>query len=209
MMPVKAKKSDSGSVVLKRLQEKTVEVEIESITPYIAGKWSEKAKQMMPGYPGAEKLKSPKGERQPEEEAEGRTYRMADGRAGIPATAFKAAMVGACRFFDGMTMTEAKLKFYVVGEGPDQLVPIEGTQALREDTPRNANGSADLRYRYEFRDWKAKLRISYLEGVIDEASIVALVDAAGRGGVGEWRPSAPKSATGTYGMFRVVGEEEE
>ena len=31
----------------------------------------------------------------------------------------------------------------------------------------------------------------------------ALVDAAGIGGVGEWRPTSPKSATGSYGTFRV------
>ena len=43
--------------------------------------------------------------------------------------------------------------------------------------------------------------------MIDEASVIALVDAAGMGGVGEWRPSAPKSATGSYGQFRVASGE--
>jgi hypothetical protein len=79
---------------------------------------------------------------------------------------------------------------------------------MREDTPRNSNGSADLRYRYEFRNWHARPEISYLAGLIDQDSILALLDAAGRGGLGEWRPSAPKSLTGIYGQFRVLDKGE-
>jgi len=29
------------------------------------------------------------------------------------------------------------------------------------------------------------------------------VDAGGNGGVGDWRPSAPKSLTGTFGRYEV------
>jgi hypothetical protein len=125
-------------------------------------------------------------------------------KGAIPATAFKAAMVGACRFYEGITMTQAKLLFYVEGEGPDQLVPIEGEPVMREDTPRNSGGTADLRYRMQFWPWSARLLIHFLPSMIGPDSVYALLDAAGKGGVGDWRPSSPKSATGTYGQFRLV-----
>jgi hypothetical protein len=203
----KKKATDGGAIELRRLEDLVIEVPVVGITPLIPHKWSEKAKMMMPGHPSSfEKVKEKKGVRKPEEEAEGCIYRLPDGRPGMPATAFKAAIIGACRFFEKPSMVEAKQLMHVIGEGPDQLVPVEGEPVLREDTPRNSNGGADLRYRYMFVGWRAVLRIRYVPSSITAGSVVTLVDAAGRGGVGDWRPSAPKSATGTYGTWRVDTE---
>jgi hypothetical protein len=44
-------------------------------------------------------------------------------------------------------MVMVKTLLYVEGDGSDQLVPIYGPHRMREDTPRNASGVADLRYR--------------------------------------------------------------
>jgi hypothetical protein len=128
----------------------------------------------------------------------------------MPATAFKAAMVSACRFFEKPSMTEAKLLIFVEGEGAEQLVPIEyeGEPILREDTPRNANGGADLRYRYSFFPWRATITVRFIPSSLSETSVVALLDAAGRVGAGDWRPGSPKSATGTFGTWRVAEEDE-
>lgn len=198
------KKVGGDAIELQRLRDVVIEVPIVGITPVIPHQWSEKAKSMMPGHPAsAERVKTKKGVREPEEEAESCVYRLADGRPGMPATAFKAAIIGACRFFDKPSMAEAKLLVFVEGEGPEQLVPIEGTPILREDTPRNSNGGADLRYRYAFHEWSALLKIRYVPSSITANSVTTLVDAAGRGGVGDWRPSAPKSCTGTFGTWRV------
>jgi hypothetical protein len=208
MTAQKKKSSDNGAIELRRLEDGWLEVPITGLTPVIPHRWSEKAKEMMPGHPASEgKVKGKKGVRLPEEEAEACVYRLPDGRPGIPATAFKAAIIGACRFFDKPSMTEAKLLIFVEGEGPEQLVPIAGTPVLREDTPRNSNGSADLRYRYAFHDWRAVLRVRFVPTSLTAGSVVTLVDAAGRGGVCDWRPSAPKSPTGTYGTWRVTTEE--
>jgi hypothetical protein len=76
---------------------------------------------------------------------------------------------------------------------------------MREDTPRNATGVADLRYRNEIRNWRAELVVEFVSQVLNKESVIALVDAGGNGGVGDWRPSAPKSKTGTFGQFRVEG----
>lgn len=197
-------------IELRRLEDAKLTVEVEGLTPIIPHKWSEKSKRMMPGHPDRDTM-SKKGVRKPKEEAEACVYRLPDGKPGIPSTAFKAAMVSACRFFEKPSMTEAKLLFYVEGTGAEQLVPFafDGDPILREDTPRNANGGADLRYRYAFDGWKATLTVRYIPTSISPESVIALIDAAGRVGVGDWRPGAPKSATGTFGQWRVSNDEQQ
>ncbi len=201
------------AIELRRLEEGFVIAQVEGVTPVIPHRWSEKAIRMMAEKQSGAGVKVKREPKDPEQEAKDSCYWIdmedeAGGgivtKAGIPATAFKAAMVGACRFFEGLTMTQAKLLFYVEGIGKDQLVPIEGKGEMRTDTPRNATGVADLRYRYSFHPWSARLTIKFLPSVITHDSVLALLDGAGRGGVGDWRPSAPKSATGTFGQFRVI-----
>jgi len=189
---------------LRRLDREVFDVPIRGTAPLIVNRWSEKAKNMM--------LEKQQTKARPKLEAkdpvamyEASRYRLDDGRDGFPATAFKAAIADAGRYFDGVTMTDLKRMVVVVGEGPDQLVPINyGNISMREDTPRNANGVADLRYRAQFWPWTATIKVRVIRGQFDFDSLLALVDAAGIGGVGEWRPSAPKSKTGTYGTFEVV-----
>lgn len=208
MPPKKAANSDApkGPVVLKRLNDAELEIAIEGITPIIPHKWSEKALRLMRekqmSEPGT--LKAKREAKDPKAEADGAAYWMEDGTPGMPATAFKAATVDACRFFQGITFVDAKQMLFIHGEGPDQLVAIHGEQELREDTPRNATGVADLRYRYQYFPWRAVLVVRFMPSMITPESVVALVDAGGRGGVGDWRPSAPKSKTGTFGTYRAV-----
>lgn len=192
-------------VRLERVQRQVLEVPIIGLSPVIPHKWSEKALRMMREKQSGAKARTKHDPKNPEEEAEASLYRLPDGRPGLPATAFKAAIIGAVRLFQGITMVSLKTAVFVKGDGPDQLVAIEGDMQIREDTPRNATGVADLRYRYAFWPWKATLEVEYLTALVDTDSIIALVDAAGNGGVGDWRPSAPKSATGTFGRFAVAG----
>lgn len=191
-------------VKLEKVERNIVNVPIIGVSPLIPHKWSEKALRMMRDKQSGSKAQKKHESKDPEQEAEASLYRLPDGRPGMPATAFKAAMVGAVRLFSGVTMVSLKTALFIGGIGPDQLVPIEGDMAIREDTPRNATGVADLRYRYAFWPWSATLVIQYLTALVDSDSVIALVDAAGNGGVGDWRPSAPKSATGTFGRFQVV-----
>ena len=198
--------ADSGAreaIRIERIQRKLLTVNIIGVTPLIPHAWSAKARRLMLESQSGVTVASKRGAKVPEEEAEGALYRLPDGTPGMPAVAFKAAIIGAVRLFKGITLVESKSALFVEGIGPDQLVPIEGEMTLREDTPRNANGNADLRYRYAFFPWRATLRVQYPETFITDSSVVNLVDAAGDGGVGDWRPSAPKSLTGTFGRFRV------
>ena len=203
----KAKTTDKV-IELERLQQATIEIPIRGLTPYIPHNWSEKAKRLMPGHPDAGKTKKAKSDRDPEAEAEACLYKLGEELA-APAIAFKAAMVDACRFFKDPSMVEARQILRVEGEGDRQLVRIQvGEMVLHEDTPRNANGNADLRYRYYLSGWYCAIRVNYLPSRISRESVIALADAAGRGGIGDWRPSAPKSKTGTYGTWQVDSDRE-
>jgi hypothetical protein len=194
-----------AEVKLERVQRAVANIEVVGVSPVIPHKWSEKSLRLMREAQSGTTVKAKREPKLPEEEGEAALYRLPNGEPGMPATAFKAAMVGAIRLFSGITMVQAKASIFVLGEGPDQLVPISGEMKLREDTPRNANGNADLRYRYAFFPWSAVVQVEYLTTLVDESSVVALLDAAGNGGIGDWRPSAPKSHTGTFGRFRVAG----
>jgi len=193
------------AIHLEPIERRYIDVPIEGITPVIVHKWSEKAKGIMAEAQGGSKVRAKREPKVPQAEAEAALYRLPDGTPGFPATAFKAASVGAVRLFQGITMTATKAALFIHGEGPDQLVVLEGEMAMRQDTPRNATGVADLRYRYAFWPWSTVLHVEYLPALIDEESAVRLIDAGGNGGVGDWRPSAPKSSTGTFGRYRVVG----
>lgn len=182
-------------------------IPILGVSPVIPHKWSEKAVRQMRIKQSEEAATKPKHDpKDPEAEAEASLYRLGDGRPGLPAAAFKGAIVGAARLFAGITMIQLKVAVTVLGEGQDQLVPIEGDMTLREDLPRNANGNPDLRYRYAFMPWSTTLRVEFNEQLISPRAVYTLLDAAGDGGVGDWRPSAPKSNTGMYGRFQVAAQ---
>lgn len=197
---------EQSTIELRRLERVVFEIPIRGTAPLIVNRWSEKAKQMML----EKQTTSARAKKQPKDPVanfEASRYLLPDGRDGFPATAFKAAIVHAARLFEGITQVQLKQTVVVLGEGPDQLVPIDyGEITMREDTPRNASGVADLRYRAQYWPWSAVLRVRTIGGQFDRSSILSLVDAAGIGGVGEWRPTSPKSATGTFGTFEVVDQ---
>jgi hypothetical protein len=168
-------------------------------------KWSEKAKRQMlekQMTPGARAKREPKN---PQQDYESTIYYIDDDTYGFPAAAFKAAIVGACRHYEGLPMTVAKLVIRVDGEGDEQLVRINGTPRMREDMVRLETGVADIRYRAGFTKWSADLHIRFSESMLSLDGLINLVEAAGvLGGVGEWRPSSPKSVSGTFGCFEVM-----
>lgn len=196
------------SVRLEPIGAAKYEIPIVGVSPLIMHAWSDKALQMMRDKQGGKKSRKRHDPKVAAEDAEAATYRLEDGRPGMPATAFKAAIVGASRLYDGLTLVETKQLLFVEGEGSDQLVPIEGDSYIREDTPRIGMGTTDLRYRPCFPEWSAVLTVTFVPTKIDAESVINLVNAGGLGGVGEWRPSAPKSLTGTFGRFEVDAEKE-
>lgn len=193
-------------MVIRSQQIDQIVVPIRGVTPLIVSRFDEKAREeMLAGM--QTKTRKPKEPKDPDKDYERRRYRLDDSRDGFPAVGFKAAIVGAARLFEGVTMIALKTQLFVHGEGVDQLVAIDGLRTMREDAVRlPKSGQPDLRYRPMYWPWRAVLRIDFMPSQLSAESILALVDAGGFGGIGEWRPSAPKSLTGTYGRFTLDGE---
>jgi hypothetical protein len=201
-----------AEIELKRVGRVMARIPVEGTAPLIVNKFSAKAMQIMLDKQMGEAVqREPKN---PEQLFRDSLHVLppADGqdRYGFPATGFKAAMVNAARYFKGSKITMELLKqaIYVRGEGSGMLVPLlDGTAPavpkMRQDNVRNASGVADIRFRGEFWPWSATLEVVYVSGLLSLGSIVALADAAGLGGVGEWRPASKESKTGVYGTWHV------
>jgi hypothetical protein len=216
-----SKKDAQQLIELPRLEYQVIQLPIQGVTPVIPHCWTEKSLRLMRDKQMSEAgtLRKKREPKDPDEEAEQSCYWLdLPGKDGdpvrygaIPAVAFKASMVAACREFEGITMVSAKVMFHVKGDGDEQLVPLTllpgsadpAPHVMREDTPRNASGVADLRYRMAFFPWAATLEIKFKASRITAESVTALVDAAGTYGVGDWRPNSPKSDTGTYGQYEI------
>lgn len=195
----------SSTITLQRIQREVAQIEIKGTAPLIVHRWSEKARQMMlDAQQGKKNAKQPKD---PDADYETSMYRFEDGGHGFPVMAFKAATVkgGGRVFGKAVKMTELRQVFTFLADGigtdGTQLARIIGEPNMREDMVRVGMGTADIRFRAEYRDWSAILRIEYVPSVIDLGSVVALVDAGGTNGVGEWRPEK----SGSYGTYEVVG----
>ena len=85
------------------------------------------------------------------------------------------------------------------------MAEINGTPEMREDMVRIGMGTADIRYRGEFKNWSTILTIRYNERAMSLEQIINLFNIGGFScGVGEWRPSKD----GSYGMFHVATQNE-
>ena len=182
-------------------------------SPLIVHAWSEKAKRMM-----LEKQmkKATKGKevRDPFAEFLDSLYwlseRPADvtpenfsevaktARFGFPALAFKAAAIDAA-YQQGLIEKKTTLRgaILVIGE----MAEIRGSiPVMREDMCRIGQGSADLRYRGEFKEWETDLTVRYNASAVSLEQIVNAFTAGGFAcGVGEWRPARD----GNFGMFHI------
>jgi hypothetical protein len=198
-----------SQIQIKRIGRAMTRIKVEGTAPLIVHKFSAKARQMMlDKQQGKAVLREPKN---PEALFEASLHRLPGDRYGFPATGFKDAIVKGARHFKGskITMEGLKTTLLIVGEGTDMLVEITGSEPkMREDPTRNETGVADIRFRGEFWPWFAELEIIYVPTTLTLESVVALVDAGGMSGIGEWRPASKKSYSGMYGTWKVVDDQE-
>lgn len=191
---------------IARIGTETLAVPIRGTMPLIVHNFSEKARrQMLDAQQGR---KAPKVTRDPIAEYEAAFYRMkGEPGYGFPVTAFKAATVGAARFYGkDVSMTQLRQFLFMHGTiselDAQALVPITGTPRMREDVVRlgGPSRSADLRFRPEFPEWSTILEITYVQSALSRDSVLSLIDAGGLGiGVGEWRPER----RGEFGTYQV------
>lgn len=183
------------AINLPKLNLQTMVITVVGDSSLISHAWAEKAKRMMLEKQ-MKKAKSAKEAKNPQEDFESSLYRDEDGDFAMPAVAFKSAAVDACSHVDGVTKVEARGAFHVVGE----FIKIDGEPTIREDMVRIGMGTADIRYRGEYKKWSAKLTVRFNANVLSAEQIVNLFNTAGFAiGVGEWRPQKD----GSHGMFHV------
>lgn len=199
----------AADVAIPKIETKEILLRLVSDSPLISHAWSQKAIQIMLDKQ-MKKAKAAKDAKDPwldfcdslywvsERPAKPTEQDVERATFGFPCVAFKAAAVGACRFSDGIKMTEARGAFHVNGE----LVPIlSAPPKMRRDTVRVGMGTADVRFRGEFTSWSVDLSVSYNAAALSLEQIVNLFNLAGFGvGVGEWRPEKD----GSYGRFHVA-----
>ncbi len=194
-------------IEIKRPDLRVIAVQIFGTSPLICHKWSEKAKkEMLDKQMGKTKVRAFKN---PQKDYEDSLYPLPAGSAfkdaigfGFPAVAFKNAAVRAASNLD-ITMVQARQMFFVIADDGD-LIKIDGEPTPREDMVRLNGKTADIRYRGEFRQWKATLNIRYNAGVISDDQVVNLFQLAGFSvGIGEWRPEK----NGSFGCFTLFEEE--
>lgn len=206
--------SEATAITIERVGIETMMVPIVGTSPLIVSNFSEKSKrQMLEAQQGVRKIKE---HRNPEAEYEAAFYRIArEGEPdtyGFPAVGFKAATIGAARFYGkAIRMTEIRQFLFFKGiftkADPQQLVEIHGEPEMREDVVRLAgvSRSADLRYRPVFNEWDAMLEVQYVKSSLSKESVLSLIEAGGLGcGVGEWRPER----NGQFGTYQIDPEKE-
>lgn len=197
---IKKAKEVGVQITLPPLNIKTAIVSLVGDSGLICHAWSQKAKQEMLDK-HMKKAKTAKEAKDPHKDFLASLYPLSDANGngvkyGFPAVAFKSAAVDACSQVDGLTKVDARASFHINGE----LVPIEGTPEMREDMVRIGMGTADIRHRGEFKQWRTRFTIRYNANVLSLEQILNLFNTAGFGiGVGEWRPQRD----GSNGMFHV------
>lgn len=182
-------------ITLPALNIQFLKLRLVGDSPLICHAWSEKAKREMLDKQ-MKKAKQAKEAKDPDADFRASLYPHPDGGYGFPAVAFKAAAVDACSSIEGVTKVEARGAFHIIGD----MVKINGDPTPREDMVRVGMGTADIRYRGEFREWAAEITLRYNANVLSAEQIANLFNTAGFAvGIGEWRPQRD----GSFGMFHV------
>lgn len=186
--------------------------------PYCQNKFSQKALAQMAATQAAGST-AKKGKKREGKDFdacyEGALHVASDGWHGIPAPAFRAALISACRMV-GFAMTRAKLSVFCVADGVDRedgtpLVRITKGEPRRIDSlVRNDNGSADIRPRPVWdAGWEAVVRIRFDADQFTLTDVTNLMVRAGlQVGIGEGRPDSKTSAGCGWGTFIVSLEEQ-
>lgn len=204
--------SNDKQITIKAPNIKTIQLRINGTAPYVQLRFGEKAINTM-----KEKMEqgtTAKGKKTREARDWKREFKDAqhvseDGWNGIPASAFRQAMISACRLVN-FKMTLAKLSVFVVADGIDALdgtplIRIDGTPEMCQHHTRNATGVADIRTRAMFRKWSATVAIRYDADQFSETDVVNLMARCGEQvGIGEGRPDSRDSAGMGWGTFEIA-----
>lgn len=197
---------------------RTGEVWIKGTAPLVIHKFSDKAKNQIMEKQAAGSTANTKKKREAKDfDAAFNAARHIsfDGWDGIPASAFRAACIDACRLV-GFKMTMAKMSIFICEDGWDRdegtpLVKIIGGAPRRLDSMvRIGSGLAktvDVSVRPQWIQWGCRLRFKYDADQFTASDVVNLVNRAGmQCGVCEGRPNSSTSFGMGWGTFEISDE---
>lgn len=225
-----ATKKTEETIVVRPVQIKRVPIRIVGDTPLIVHAWSEKAMRMMLETQTKATKTRAKEKRRPFMDFVDSMYwlsekPLADTDDDLEDDFLKAVASGVCKwgfksnaikqaansaaYRNGWVKNQMALRgaYFVRGLHSNDFFEIQGSiPEMREDMVTVGMGSADLRYRAEFKNWYADLIIEYNEnGNMTLDQIVNCIQAGGFScGIGEWRPEKD----GDHGMFHVATGDE-
>lgn len=204
----------SASITITRPNFEIVAIKIRGTAPYMQNKWSEKARTAIREKMEAGSLAKKGKNREARDfnrDFMAAQYLFADGTNGMPASAFRHAMIRACSIV-GYKMTDAKTALFVLDDGLDESC---GTPLIRFDSPnppevsemmvRVGMGSPDIRIRPMWREWSATVRVKYDADRFSATDVFNLMFRAGmQVGIGEGRPFSTDGYGMGFGTFEVV-----
>ena len=177
-----------------------VEIPIIGISPLLVHKFSAKITKEMEAKQQGKAKSAKHAIRVPEEECEASKHISEDGWEGFPVGGFKKCLVRGAKAV-GLKMTDVRAGVFIEADCMGtNLVKIIGESILRTDQVRVGMGSADIRYRPEYKEWEAVLTITFNEGLVSANEVFQMVYAGGYGtGIGDWRPEKD----GNFGRFTL------
>ena len=213
---------------IRPVEMRQLVVTIQGDTPLIVHAWSEKAKRMMleaqqkKSKGKAKEIRNPVAEfidsmywltpkpntdglSEEECEAAFSAAISAGAKFGFPAIAIKKAGNSvAYRTGDVKNQMGLRCAYGVLGENNSEFIEIltDEPPIMREDMVKIGMGTADLRYRGEFRNWSARFILKYdANGQYSLENIINTINKGGMlNGIGEWRPERD----GISGTYHVV-----
>jgi len=217
MKKIATKKKSVEAITIAAPNFQQMEIKIIGTAPLVQHRFSQKiVRQMLEAHVAgdANKNKSKKKvSRDIQQDYKDATHLGDDGHYGIPASAFRSAMISACRVA-GFQMTKARLSVFVEADTLDNedgqpLVHLEGEPILHKSAVRLANGVASVAIRPMFKEWSAVVRAKWDGDQFTSTDVVHLMMRAGlQVGIGEGRPDSKKSNGMGWGTFRVATEGE-
>ena len=200
------------TTVIKAADIRSVAFNIKGTAPYVQARFSGKAMQAMMSKMAAGSVAAGKKVRNPrdfDEDYRNAMHMSTEGWHGIPASAFRQAMISACRLV-GFKMTLAKLSVFVVADGFDAvdgipLIKLQGKPERVDMAVRNQTGVADIRVRPMWREWTSLVKVRYDADQFSSTDVANLMNRVGmQVGIGEGRPDSRESAGLGWGTFSLT-----
>jgi len=200
------------TTVIKAADIRSIAFNIKGTAPYVQARFSGKAMQAMMSKMAAGSVAAGKKVRNPrdfDEDYRNAMHMSTEGWHGIPASAFRQAMISACRLV-GFKMTLAKLSVFVVADGFDAvdgipLIKLQGKPERVDMAVRNQTGVADIRVRPMWREWTSLVKVRYDADQFSSTDVANLMNRVGmQVGIGEGRPDSRESAGLGWGTFSLT-----